>query len=219
MKYLFGLVTLCILFLCGCAEDPDYSVIDLGYDYFPNRVGSFIEYEVDSIHYDIEIDTTHFYLKEVIAEDFIDDEGNLATRVERYKKFAMQDEYVLTDVWTQMRTATTAERVEENVRFVRLVFPLNANATWDGNAYNTEDPWDYTYEEVGTSHTLEGFSLNDVVRVDQRLNVNLVDQEEAWEIYARDIGLVQKKFSDLTYQDFEIIGVDYELTMINYGVE
>lgn len=216
MKYILFLFGAVIL-LGSCQDDPDFSAIDLGYDYFPNEVGTFLEYEVDSISYGIETDTTHFWLREVVAEDFIDDEGNLATRIERYKKFQADDNYTLTDVWVQKRTSTTAERFEENVRYVRLVFPVRVNDTWDGNAYNTEDPWNYTYTQVDGTHQVGTFSFDNALRVQQRENVNLVDQEEAWEVYVRDIGLVHKRLTDLTYQNFQISGVDFQMELVSYG--
>ncbi|WP_306639785.1 hypothetical protein [Sanyastnella coralliicola] len=206
-----------VAILSGCAKETDFEAIDLGYDYFPNTEGTFIEYEVDSINYGIEVDTVHFYLKEVIAEEFIDDEGNLATRIERFKKFNMDDEYVLTDVWVQKRTSTTAERIEENFRYVRLAFPVEAGEVWDGNAYNIEEAWDYTYTSIGGSYNNGVLPFSNTLRVRQRENINLVDQESAWEVYARGIGLVHKKLTDLNYQFFEITGVDMEMRAIAFG--
>ncbi|MCH2200055.1 MAG: hypothetical protein MK081_14855 [Flavobacteriales bacterium] len=203
--------------LSGCTKETDFEAIDLGYDYFPNIEGTFIEYEVDSINYGIEVDTVHFYLKEVIAEEFIDDEGNLATRIERFKKFNMDDEYVLTDVWVQKRTSTTAERIEENFRYVRLAFPVETGEVWDGNAYNIEEAWDYTYTAIGVSYNNGVLPFSNTLRVRQRENINLVDQESAWEVYARGIGLVHKKLTDLNYQFFEITGVDMEMRAIAFG--
>lgn len=206
-----------LLPISACKKEVDYEAIDMGYEYFPNRVGAYIDYEVDSIHYGITVDTTQFFLREIIAEDFIDQEGNLAVQVERYKKFSMGAEYELTDVWVQLRTSTTGERIEENQRFVRMVFPMDADANWDGNAYNTLDEWTHTYGSIGGSYSLPPLSFTDVVRVNQRNNVNLVDQEEAWEVYARGIGLIHKRFKDIEFQNFEITGVDVEMKAIAYG--
>lgn len=212
------LMSLVIITFSACKKETDLESIDLGYDYFPNAIGSFIEYEVDSIHYGIEVDTTHYWLMELVAEDFFDNEGNLAMKLERYKKFAVDGDYQLTDVWVQKRTSTTAERVEENVRYVRMIFPMEEGKSWDGNAYNPIDSWNYTFTNVSEPHENGALIFSNTVRVDQRYNVNLIDQEIAWEVYARNIGLVHKKLTDLNYQDFTVTGVDMEMWAINYGV-
>lgn len=217
MKQFYMAACIALLGFAACKEDVDYSEIDLGYDYYPNVVGSYIEYEVDSIHYGIEIDTTEFFLREVIAEDFIDDGGNQAYRIERYKKFSQDAEYQLTDVWVQLRTPTTGERVEENQRYVRLVFPVKAGETWDGNAYNTLDEWQYRYASIDQPYTLSPLQFGRTLRVNQRNNVNLVDQEVAWEVYARGVGMIQKKLIDLEFQNNEITGIDLEMKAIAYG--
>jgi hypothetical protein len=198
-------------------NEPDVSAIDLGYEYFPNISGKYIEYEVDSIHYSAENDTTHFFLREEYAEDFVDGEGQAAVRIERYKRTSADEPWILKDVWSQKRTTTTAERIEENQRFVRLVFPVSPDATWDGNAYNSMDTWEYEYQEITEPFEYEGLTFPNTLKVQQRNNINLVDQEEAYEYYAKGIGLVHKRLMDLNFQDQQITGVDMTMWMIDQG--
>jgi hypothetical protein len=192
--------------------------IDLGYEYFPNLAGTYIEYEVDSTYHGITVNNSHFFLREEFVSEFVDDQGQLAMRVERSKRPNTSSEWVLTDIWTQKRTPTTAERVEENVRFVRMVFPVHADKTWDGNSYNTYSTWEHSFQSIGAAKTVGSLSFGNTVTVRQRNNVNLVDQEEASEIYARDIGLIYKKFVDLSFQNFEITGVEMEWIITDYGI-
>jgi hypothetical protein len=206
-----------VLVIASCKKKEDITPIDLGYDYFPNEVGKFIEYEVDSTHYGITEQDFHFYVREERLEDYVDGEGQVAVRIERFKKTNLGDQWVLSDVWVQKRTSTTAERLEENRRFVRLAFPVNIDQKWDGNAYNDLDEWEHSYESIGVSKSFGALPFSKTLTVNQRHNVNLVDQEIAEEVYAFGVGLVYKKFIDLNFQNFEVTGVEYEMTVTDYG--
>lgn len=219
MKRHLLLALFCGAFVFGCKKKTDYEAIDFGYNYFPNGLSTYIDYEVDSISYGTINDTTHFFLREKVAEEFVDNEGQLATRLERYKRPNLDADWTLTDVWFQKRTTTTAERVEENIRYVRLTFPIKPENNWDGNVYNTEDVWNYRYSNIAVPYEMNGQTFEKTLRVNQRNNINLIDQEDAWEVYAEGIGLIHKKLTDLTFQNQEIVGVSYEMRVIDYGTE
>ncbi len=208
---------LLILAAAGCKKNKIDEEIDLGYDYFPNRVGTYIEYEVDSIHYGVEIDTVHFYLREELVNEFVDQQNQLAVRVHRYKKFNMADDWELKDVWVQKKTPTAVERVEENIRYVRMVFPINTDQRWDGNAYNTDNEWEHRYVNIDKSLSMSGFTFSKTLTVRQRNSINLIDQEKASEVYAKNVGLISKSFLDLTFQNLILIGNDVEWTLIDFG--
>lgn len=216
MKQLYPLLIVVLCFT-ACKQDPDFEEIDLGYDYFPTTSGTYIEYDVDSIHYGITVETTSFQLREVITDDFVDEEGQRAYQLERFKRATASDDWVQTDVWTIKRTNNTAERVEENERFIRLAFPLEEGKTWDGNSFNQRDPWNYLCTSFDEPYSWEGVSFSETVFIEQRTNLNLVDQELAYEVYARNIGMVFKQFTDLTFQDGQIQGVDMEVRYIDHG--
>lgn len=216
MKHLLYLI-ICCATLVACKSEPDYEEIDLGYDYFPNISGTFIEYEVDSIHYGITVDTTHFFLREVKADDFVDDSDQRATTIERYKRLSELDDWVLADVWTQKVTLNTAERVEENERFIRLVFPLEEGKTWNGNSFNLRDEWTYNCRTFDAPYALENVSFSQACIIQQRNVSNLVNQQIYTEVYGRDIGLVYKHYTDLGFQDGSIAGDVVSIQYIDHG--
>lgn len=217
IKLFAGGLLLIAVVLTACKKADSAEDIDLGYDYFPNIIGTYVEYYVDSTYFGIEEQNFTFWLREELTESFIDDEGQAAVRVVRYKRQSEEGEWVQTDVWTQKRTTTTAERSEESQRFVRLAFPVNAEQTWDGNAHNTLDEWQHSYSGIGTAKTVGGLQYSNTVTVEQRNNVNLVDQEIASEIYAYGVGLIQKSFTDLSFQNFELTGVQMSMMATDYG--
>jgi len=128
-----------VLLFAACKKDKAVETVDIGYNYFPTEVGRYVVYQVDSISYDdfftpVKIDTAHFQLKEVIESVFTDNEGRASERIERYVRYADTLPWSLRDVWYQTRSTTKAEKVEENVRFIKLTFPTQNNQKWNGNA-------------------------------------------------------------------------------------
>jgi hypothetical protein len=213
-----GLTFAAVLLLTGCAKEPSYDAIDFHYDYFPNLTGGFVEYQVQEITHDAGTsDTLNYFMREFVAESFIDGNGHTATRIERSIRFALTDDYELVQVLEQKRTPTNAQRVEDNQRYVVMVFPLAEGETWDGNAYNVMDRWDYVAGPVAQPYQVGFYDFDETVRIDQRNSVNLVEQQVAWEVYARNVGLIQKHYKNLTFQNFEITGSELYLSVIGFG--
>jgi len=219
MKILLSIL-LCFIFSSGCKKDGDAVVVDLGYEYFPNRIGTYIIYEVDSTGYGINGEVNLQYeVKELLAEEFVDGENQLAVKVERYQRLDDGDAWVLSDVWTQKRTNSSAQRIEEDVRFIRLGFPVELDKTWNGNAYNTMQPWNYKITSVDVPLFYNGLTFEKTATVFQRNNVNLIEEEIASEIYAKGVGMIYKRLKDVSFQQGELIGLDMTMTIIDFGEE
>lgn len=207
-----------ISILPGCKKgNPE--AVDLGYRYFPDETGSYIIYRVDSIHYGITQESFSFELKELLADQFIDGQGDAATRVERYVRLTADDPWILRNVWVQKRTTRSAHRVEDNIRYVRLAFPVEAGKLWNGNSFNTLGSETYQIRDSEVARTFGNLSFSKTLRVDQRNRVNLVDQKIAFEIYGYDVGLIYRQFKDVVNQSGQLSGAEYQLTVIEYGKE
>lgn len=189
-----------LVFLFSCNEKADEQV-NLGYDFYPYQVGSWVIYEVDSVFYDDFTGNTytyHFYLKEFFESEFIDDEGKKNFRLERYIKWDDTSDWVLRDVWYVHKNSMRVEKIEENIRFVRLIFPVKENQAWDGNAMNSLDEQIYQYKNVDKIYAIdEVFSFDSTVTVVQNKVQNLLEEKDQWEVYARGIGLVYKEYKDV----------------------
>src|SRR4051812_11269972 len=117
------------LAIAACKNDTDDEPVDVGYSYFPTQVGATWIYNVDSITYDdntghTTIDTITYQYKEQITGSFVDGAGNTAQLVSRF--YRDHDTLLWTRVTnsTVYQTALNAQRVNENIRYVKLVFPL-----------------------------------------------------------------------------------------------
>ena len=139
MNRLLYTVFVSVILLFGCKKSNNETV-NYYYGYFPLEVDSWVEYDVlDIVHTEFGSDTTIYQLKEITTEEFLDLEGRLTYRIERYWRADVSLEWSIKDVWYSNITKTTAEKVEENVRFTKMIFPINDTKYWDGNAFNNLD--------------------------------------------------------------------------------
>lgn len=178
------------------APDPAYR------SYFSDKVGSYIIYQCDSIIYDDfnqTVDTNSFLIKEYFESTFIDNSGRSAIRIERWKKPADTLSWFLKDVWQCVKTDAQVEKVEEDVRFIKMVFPVRESIEWNGNALNSLTAQTLTFSEVHkpfTTGTLDFDSTITVVNTDPE---NLVSELRTTEVFAANVGMVFKKYVDVKY--------------------
>ncbi len=196
--------------------------VELGKDYFPISTGHSVEYAVDSIIYNDftkTIDSISYELKDVIGESFIDNEGRTSWIVNRFRRSDS------TEVWAELvsyyvtPTSFNLEVIEDNLRFIKLVFPVKPNTNWKGNAYISSNfnPelqwlnnkfWIYRYanlsEPYQTPYSVfpNCVSINqvDITTGDPSNPDEYSDRTYGKEIYAKNVGLVYKELTNWVYQ-------------------
>ena len=199
----------------------DYSETIYFSEYFPLEINDTKEYFVTNIaHTSFGKDTSYYFLKEVLSEEFIDSEDDLAYRMERFWKTDSTQDYSIKDIWHVKKTLRSAEKVEENERFVKMIFPLNKNSFWNGNAYNSRDYQEYTIGQLNGEFSINNFNFDSSVTIVQHFNSNLLEYESSKEVYAMDVGLIYKENIILNINNGNILDVNYgsEYTqeLINY---
>ena len=148
-----------VLILSYSCKQRELLVSDQSQDlsFFPVEKGFWVEYEVDSIvHYDSddagEVDTAigafHFYIREEIDSFYFDGENKKANVIMRYRRENDSLPWTFMNRWTANVTPYSVQRVEDNIRFVRLKFPITSESIWEGNAFNFFPKEDYSYEEL-----------------------------------------------------------------------
>jgi hypothetical protein len=178
--------------------------------------GRWITYEITEVdHNNLGSDTINYWLKEIIKEQFIDNEGDTAYRIERLWKFNETDSYVVKDIWYANLYPTRADKIEENIRFTKLIFPVSAEKRWNGNAFNTLEKWEYAYDSLHVAKSINGLQFDSTIRVQQRNVINPFQQIVASEIYGNHIGLIQKSYKNIDNG----IGEEQYWTVTAYGIE
>ncbi|MCO5233994.1 MAG: hypothetical protein LC105_02815 [Chitinophagales bacterium] len=238
MKYINTFIFIGIVgIITACKKDTDKTVIDLKTDYFVDDVGSFIVYQVDSVLYNDftgEVTSKSTVVKEKVVEEFKDDMNRLAKRWEKYT-FDSTDK-----VWKAFRSYYTVrqnqsiERVEENLRFISIVFPPKKDLTWKGNRFiNAVDnnkylsDWTYLFTTVDVPTTVLKNNFDLTATILLRDKETAIERVFAKEIYARGVGLIYKEWwhletqniSDLPWVDKAENGYIVKWQALDYGKE
>jgi hypothetical protein len=229
VKYFCALIILVFIFN-SCKRETVNPADYTNYSYFPLTIGSWIIYDVDSVIHltnddatnqpDTSIARSHFQLKEVIESDFIDGEGNTAFHVFRYKRLNDAFSWNFESVWVAKRTFNSAQRVEDNIRYVKLLFPLNPGTpSWNGNAYNDFPREDYSYTDVHVPSTVGSLNFDSVVTVLQFKDDNLIHRVFKQEKYANHVGLVYKQNDSLNINTIGQVtnGIEFKETIQSHG--
>ena len=198
--------------------------------YFPLETGYWIEYSADSIFHsniddvylvDTSIKVYNFQVREVVDTPFIDATGDTAFVIQRYRRDNDTLPWTLMSIWSAKKNSASAERVEENIRFVKLDFPFSPYKKWDGNAYNTLGEEDYSYEDIYKPKTYNALRFDSSVTVLQNDFISSINRIEKREVYAPRVGLIFKQLDSLntviTPNGVVILnGVEYSLTVKDY---
>jgi hypothetical protein len=205
---LFSTLAVIVLLSCGKESQPvDESTF--GYDFFPIIKGKSWVYASDSIIYDnggSKIDTFSSFIKEEIGDSFVDETGITVYKLNRYFKRNPSDVWSRTNTWTTYTDKTRAIRTEENLKFIKLVFPLKKGLRWDGNVFLDEDiiievagesieaykNWKHKMEEIDENFNFNGTDVTSV-RVNLVDDASIIDRRKVTEYYGKGIGLLKKE--------------------------
>ena len=188
-------------------------------EYYPLEKGKRVLYEVDSTIWDDTFCVERFYHYQVmhrVADTFTDAAGRPSYRVETYIRKKPQDAWENHKVLYVTNTKVTLEMVYDQLRFIKMVFPIHEGDSWKGNNYIlTMDPenafyddWDYQYKNVGqtynTGHKVFDNTVS-VEHVDEAIGDPEVFPEEfasrssGREVYASGVGMVYREYIRWTY--------------------
>lgn len=235
-KYLLSAFVGMVLFAaCKKEEVPEP---DLGYGYFPTKLGTWVEYQVDSLWRDDPVnvrDSVSYRLREKIVQHYNDLEGRPCQMIHRSVQNA-EGEWVIRDVWSSTVDAYRAEKAEENYRKLKLSFPVRNARRWDMNALGTSavnnpeesDELMVGYEEVDQPWNNAYLSFGKTVLVKNTVPANFIETRNFEERYADGVGLVEKYWEEsanrvTTNPDgsyvLRYVGWRLRMTAVAYGVD
>ncbi|MBK6610297.1 MAG: hypothetical protein IPI59_02615 [Sphingobacteriales bacterium] len=196
-----------LLFISACKDEFLNTNIDFGFEYFPLTSGFWAEYRVDSTIYssflpDGKANRTS-YLREEVADTFTDNTGRLAYTIKRFSRTndTLPWQNLTPVVWYAVRDSNQAERMEGELRFIKLIFPITENTTWNGNAYldvendnlTSYKNWKYTCKNINTPKTIGGNSFAQTTTILETDQENLIDKVYSLAVYAKNIGKVYRE--------------------------
>jgi len=220
MKMGNGLLVLFLVVIASCKRQvlPDQAI---GKGYFPVNEGHYIEYEVDSTVYNTFTHDTqfvHLEFRDEIGSQFEDNQGRTSYVIQRSVRAdsvsAWQDAinyYVTVNNFT-------IEVVENNLRFIKLALPVEANTSWNGNVYipvytsgldeyKWYNGWEYTYTHINEEFNTGLVTYPNTAMIawqnltnDSTSTSQYNDFTNYKEVYSRNVGLV---YRELTHWEFQ----------------
>lgn len=193
-----------IFVLASCSKDSQTTYENnLFLDYFPATQGSFIIYDCDSVVYNDftgQTDTFKFQIKEYYESTYNDNSGRNSIRIERWKKEADSVKWFLKDVWSLTKTNQAIEKVEEDVRYLKLLFPPKNGLTWNTNALNSLDKREVEIQKLHTPYHLGNLKFDSTLTMVNTDPENLVYEFRNTEIFAIHTGMVYKNLVDVRFE-------------------
>ncbi|MFA6402023.1 MAG: hypothetical protein WCX31_10420 [Salinivirgaceae bacterium] len=234
IKKLFFITTI-ILFWSAC-QKPDLEPIPVvyNYSYFPMDSGAWREFEVTKIVIDKPsnvFDTTHYYLLEQWVGLIVSASNDSMIRLERFSKIKQNHTWEILSVWQSGIINHEAIQVEENIRYLKLDFPVQLNKAWDGNRYNrldTLNQYSYKIITINEPYSLNNLLFDSVLTVVQKEKLTKIDKIYFEEKYALGVGLIEKQQTDIYSGEKEYDpnipveeritrGIIYNQKLIGYG--
>lgn len=216
--WLPGLGVLMVVLTLGACKTDTLPELP-GYEaYFPLSEGRYWEYSVDTIHYreTVENDTQRWLVRLECGAVFEDLEGLSTYPVSRYRRRTASDPWRYDNTWLMRKQEGRAEWVENNLRLIKLVFPLTESNTWQGHAFLSDLEnipvlescnnfgflygWQYRTEGLHQPFNQDGWSFDSTVTVLQSGEQNLIEYNAGMEHYAIGVGLFRRDFYHLTTQ-------------------
>lgn len=213
-----------ILFSCSDTLEPG----KIGFNYFPLEIDDYRIYQVQRIEYSLfaTTDTAHYQLKELVVDTF-STQSELNYILHRFKRDLSTDKWQLDSVWTSRRTQNHAIVVENNIPFVKMVFPIRLDKVWDGNLFNASPPDEYQITEIGGSlETPAGTFVDNLTVFENNEPDTLIFQDIRQSIYALNVGLIYKNSSILDFCNTDPdclgtleFGIKFDQVLTDYGKE
>ncbi|MEO6819428.1 MAG: hypothetical protein ABI266_00605 [Ginsengibacter sp.] len=236
MKFSLALLV-SILFFTSCKKENEILSPITVNDYYPLEIGKYINYNLDStlfVTFGTVRKVISYLAQDRVSDSITDNLGRKSFRINRYIRNDASMPWVYNTTFLATNTGGTIELVENNLRFVKLAFPLSQDFTWKGNTFiNTTslepdirylDNWDYTYDSVNVPLMLNGVNIDSTLKVMERDDFTgqdpgipgtlYAEKNYSVEKYGKGIGLIYRDFIHWVYQGKENGNGYYE----GYGV-
>jgi len=197
--------------------------------WMPLQLGKYVTYRLDSLGFYFygQLDTITSYLaKDSVEDSTTDAAGNVEWLVVRYLSDTTGANWTTNETYTVTPSIQTILMNEQNLRTIKLAFPLDNGFSWTGNTYLPYNPyqdyfifsddnhislnnWNFTYQNVDNPYTAGSMSYDSTVTVLQAndsTNVPIIDPTSFasrtywWETYAKHVGLVYRHTELWEYQ-------------------
>ena len=210
---------ICSSILLISCKNKDEAIESFGYEYIQSDSGEVFIYQFDSIAFDDNtqsIDTFQYFLKEINAGKIIQANGEVFDVLQRFVgKTDTLNWEPRESAFIQLKSKSY-ERIDQNQRRIKLVFPIRSNLVWNGNAYNDLGKINYILTGPFTQRNYSFKTFNEVIEVQEANQVNFIETLKEKSAYAKNIGLVYYESTQLSTQSNRTGGYSLKCTLIQH---
>jgi hypothetical protein len=197
-KFLFNL--LAILFLLGaCDEAIEPFENSDDFQYFPLAVGNEWYYQQTDINYEVSgIDTIYSEVKEEVISLDTTADNVMRFTMQRSSRLTSQDEWNVDSVYYVKRSDDWILTQLGYEVYTTLNFPITTGKQWNYYSHSTNDDQIASYQSDSV-HLLRQSTFDGLFESDEHILVlisdvsNIIIQDEQYELFLKDVGLIEKK--------------------------
>jgi hypothetical protein len=208
-----------LLIIAGCKKDNNNNFsVNYMYNYYPIDSGHSIIYNVDSVTFSYDgidhiRDSSNYQMQAFFGDTIHDLMDSVNFRVYYATRLNSSLNWGTPYGTYGLRTMTNLQAVENDLRFIKLIFPPQLGETWNGNLYigtlpsDPNDPyftfqgWQYLFENCDTTIVIGNQTYNNCVVVSEVNNITFTSKTVRTEVYAPNVGMVYQEWEALTKQN------------------
>ena len=207
-------ISFLLLLALGCTSDS-LTPSPSNERYFPLRVGDYRVYLIEETRitpFNVE-EQFSYEIKTLVTDSFQNASGNFSYILSRYKRTAPDENWAALDTWVARTNESEVVVNEGNIPFVKISFPVQADRSWNGNAYNSEESIEfcegdeftscdlYSFGEIKkTFETTAGLPFDNTIEVIENNSPDIFIRHDVRKsIYSWDVGLVYRESTVLQY--------------------
>lgn len=203
-----------ILIACNRHETEPAAPFDASQlEYYPLFIGKYRIYRVDSVVYDpVQLhlavqDSSVTYVRERVTDTIRNNTGALVYLVEHSEKKDLSSAWEVKFIAGAERNTGQAVRIENNLRFLPLIFPFDIRSAWNGNLWI--DPgreievagermmpfanWAYEVDSLDIPQQIGTFAFDSTLVVTEASEENAYEKRFSRVWYAKHVGLVRRE--------------------------
>lgn len=214
----FAFLTIICLTTLVCQEPAVPNLKTEGF--YPTQLNNQWIYELDSVTFDVGPTgifqrKSSSYLREIVQDTFTDGTGALAYLITSEVSGHQDGPWQYSGLAIVQPKFNGIEKVEDNLRFLKIKHPVKAGVKWDGTSYF--DPrlrvmvegepieiyknWSSTYAQVDYLANHGGIDYPQAIKITLAESESKIELRKGFEVYAYGVGLVYKELQIMETQN------------------
>ena len=204
MNKTFAIILVVLSLFSGCKKDAEgVTQSNPIKDWLPFGAKHQWVFDVDSIVFRRDKtlpDTINFQIMELVDTFFDDNAGEMAFRIKMLRRNDTSDYWKFSRMFYAKLGDEVYERVDENIRYLKLSFPPVEGTIWNINSRNNLPPNMVYYQDMYEPYKNEFMAADTSITVVAGEINNFLEQYRYKEIYGKGFGLLYAEKTELLRQ-------------------